>query len=210
MIPTRSGSKPFSPESASASRLQPTAIDTQRSSLRASLAETDGGRVEVLDLARDPHREVARVEGLDEVDAALARERGAPGRRHVEPERRDRPDAGDGYPQLRAVQALDACSFSVERGRMLGFLGPNGAGKTTAMRAVFGISRSSTPATCSGTGRPVGEAERMRFGYMPEERGLYPRMRVGEQLEYFARLHGLSPRTARGAVGALARAARPR
>ena len=90
-----------------------------------------------------------------------------------------------------AVQALAGCTFSVARGRMLGFLGPNGAGKTTAMRAVFGLVRLDA-GTVLWDGRPVGLAERLRFGYMPEERGLYPRMRVGEQLAYFGCLHGLS------------------
>jgi ABC-2 type transport system ATP-binding protein len=99
------------------------------------------------------------------------------------------------------VQALDDCSFTVERGRMLGFLGPNGAGKTTAMRAVFGLIRLDAGAVL-WDGRPVGLPERLRLGYMPEERGLYPRMPVGDQLEYFARLHGLTARAARAAVSA--------
>jgi ABC-2 type transport system ATP-binding protein len=98
-----------------------------------------------------------------------------------------------------AVQALDGCSFAVERGRMLGFLGPNGAGKTTAMRAVFGLVGVDA-GELLWEGRPIGPAERLRFGYMPEERGLYPRMPVAEQLEYFGALHGLSPRAARGAA----------
>ena len=89
------------------------------------------------------------------------------------------------------VQALDGCSFSVERGRMVGFLGPNGAGKTTAMRAVFGLVEPDGGLVL-WDGRPIGLADRLRFGYMPEERGLYPRMPVGDQLAYFARLHGLS------------------
>jgi ABC-2 type transport system ATP-binding protein len=88
------------------------------------------------------------------------------------------------------VQALDDCSFSVARGRMLGFLGPNGAGKTTAMRAVFGLVELDD-GELLWEGRPIGLAERLRFGYMPEERGLYPRMPVGEQLEYFGCLHGM-------------------
>jgi ABC-2 type transport system ATP-binding protein len=98
-----------------------------------------------------------------------------------------------------AVQALADCSFSVARGRMLGFLGPNGAGKTTAMRAVFGLVELDG-GEVRWDGRPIGLAERLRFGYMPEERGLYPRMRVGEQLEYFARLHGLDGAAARAAT----------
>ena len=98
-----------------------------------------------------------------------------------------------------AVQALDDCSFSVGRGRMLGFLGPNGAGKTTAMRAVFGLVELDAGQVL-WNGRPIGLAERLRFGYMPEERGLYPRMRVGEQLAYFGCLHGLEDDAARVAA----------
>ena len=97
-----------------------------------------------------------------------------------------------------AVQALADCSFSVARGRMLGFLGPNGAGKTTAMRAVFGLVRLDRGEVL-WDGRPVGLAERLGFGYMPEERGLYPRMPVGDQLEYFGCLHGLGAAVARAA-----------
>jgi ABC-2 type transport system ATP-binding protein len=96
-------------------------------------------------------------------------------------------------------QALDGCSFSVERGRMLGFLGPNGAGKTTAMRAIFGLVRPDAGEVL-WDGKPIGLSERLRFGYMPEERGLYPRMPVGEQLAYFGALHGLDDGTARAAA----------
>jgi len=98
-----------------------------------------------------------------------------------------------------AVQALDGCSFTVERGRMLGFLGPNGAGKTTAMRAVFGVVEIDGGGL-TWDGRPVELAGRLRFGYMPEERGLYPRMPVAEQLAYFGCLHGLEARAARAAA----------
>jgi ABC-2 type transport system ATP-binding protein len=97
------------------------------------------------------------------------------------------------------VQALDGCSFAVEPGRMLGFLGPNGAGKTTAMRSVFDLVRLDSGRVLWG-GRPIRRAERLRFGYMPEERGLYPRMPVAEQLVYFGRLHGMDERAARAAV----------
>jgi ABC-2 type transport system ATP-binding protein len=98
-----------------------------------------------------------------------------------------------------AVQALEDSSFSVERGRMLGFLGPNGAGKTTAMRTIFGLVEPDA-GTVLWNGLPIGVAERLRFGYMPEERGLYPRMLVGEQLAYFGALHGLDDRRARAAA----------
>ena len=97
------------------------------------------------------------------------------------------------------VEALAGCSFTVERGCMLGFLGPNGAGKTTAMRAVFGLVELDA-GELLWDGRPIELAERLRFGYMPEERGLYPRMPVGEQVAYFGRLHGLEARDARAAA----------
>ena len=97
------------------------------------------------------------------------------------------------------VTALDGCSFTVERGRMLGFLGPNGAGKTTTMRAIFGLVELDTGAVL-WDGAPIGPVARLRFGYMPEERGLYPRMRVGEQLAYLGRLHGLDARDAHAAA----------
>lgn len=86
--------------------------------------------------------------------------------------------------------ALDGCTFTVTPGRMLGFLGRNGAGKTTTMRAIFGLVRPDDGGV-RWKGQPVGRADRLRFGYMPEERGLYPKMAVADQLTYFARLHGM-------------------
>ncbi len=97
------------------------------------------------------------------------------------------------------VQALDGCSFSVDGGRMLGFLGPNGAGKTTAMRTIFGLVEPDAGKVL-WDGQPIGLAERLRFGYMPEERGLYPRMALGEQLAYLGCLHGLDDAAARSAA----------
>ena len=97
------------------------------------------------------------------------------------------------------VQALDGCSLSVARGRMLGFLGPNGAGKTTVMRSIFGVVAPDS-GDVLWDGRPIGLEERLRFGYMPEERGLYPRMPVGDQLAYFGTLHGLGDAAARVAA----------
>ncbi len=88
------------------------------------------------------------------------------------------------------VIALDGVSLAAPRGRLLGFLGPNGAGKTTTMRAIFGLVRLDS-GTVSWDGRPVGRSERTRFGYMPEQRGLYPKMRLTDQLTFVARLHGL-------------------
>jgi ABC-2 type transport system ATP-binding protein len=89
------------------------------------------------------------------------------------------------------VVALNDLSFEVPAGQVVGFLGPNGAGKTTTMRAVFGLTDLDA-GTVTWNGAPVGQSERRRFGYMPEERGLYPGMLVGEQVEYLGRLHGLS------------------
>ncbi len=95
------------------------------------------------------------------------------------------------------VRALDGASLSVAPGHMLGFLGPNGAGKTTAMRSVFGLVQLDAGEVTWG-GAPIGPEQRLHFGYMPEQRGLYPRMKVGDQLIYFAELHGMS-RTEAGA-----------
>lgn len=99
------------------------------------------------------------------------------------------------------VTALDGLSFAVPAGQVMGFLGPNGAGKTTTMRAVFGLTDLDA-GTVRWNGAEVGPTERRRFGYMPEERGLYPSMLVGEQLRYLGRLHGLSAPDAAAAARA--------
>jgi ABC-2 type transport system ATP-binding protein len=88
------------------------------------------------------------------------------------------------------VVALSSLSFAVEPGQMFGFVGSNGAGKTTAMRIALGVLAADS-GEVRWQGEPVTFATRRRFGYMPEERGLYPKMRVAEQLIYFARLHGM-------------------
>ena len=93
------------------------------------------------------------------------------------------------------VAALDGCTFEVQPGRMVGFVGPNGAGKTTAMRSVFGLVRPDR-GSVQWKGARVSHEQRVRFGYMPEERGLYTRMRVRAQVVYFAELHGLDARKA--------------
>jgi ABC-2 type transport system ATP-binding protein len=98
------------------------------------------------------------------------------------------------------VTALDGLSFTVPPGQVFGFLGPNGAGKTTAMRAIVGVA-SLDGGEVRWRGHPVGPEIRRRIGYMPEERGLYPAMKVLEQLEYLARLHGLT--AARASANAL-------
>jgi ABC-2 type transport system ATP-binding protein len=87
------------------------------------------------------------------------------------------------------VVALDGISFAVEAGQMFGFVGPNGAGKTTAMRIILGVLAADR-GEVRFDGRPVTFETRSRFGYMPEERGLYPKMRVRDQLVYLAQLHG--------------------
>jgi ABC-2 type transport system ATP-binding protein len=97
------------------------------------------------------------------------------------------------------VTALDGASFTAAPGRIVGFLGPNGAGKTTTMRCIFGLARPDR-GMVRWKGQPVDREARLRFGYMPEQRGLYPRMRVGEQIEYFAQQHGLSGKDASGAA----------
>jgi ABC-2 type transport system ATP-binding protein len=93
------------------------------------------------------------------------------------------------HKRFGSLSALDGCTFEARPGRLTGFLGPNGAGKTTAMRAVFGLLKLDE-GLVTWRGSPIVEADRARFGYMPEERGLYPRMRVREQLLYLGELCG--------------------
>jgi ABC-2 type transport system ATP-binding protein len=98
------------------------------------------------------------------------------------------------------VVALDGCSFQVDRGQLLGFLGPNGSGKTTTMRSVFALARPDS-GTVRWNGASIDADAKLRFGYMPEQRGLYPRMKVAAQLIYFGRLHGMTRPEAAGATG---------
>jgi len=98
------------------------------------------------------------------------------------------------------VVALDSVSFSVAEGEMVGFVGPNGAGKTTAMRIALGVLAPDN-GEVRWRGKPVDQNVRRRFGYMPEERGLYPKMRVLDQLVYLATLHGLSRADATAEAG---------
>lgn len=97
------------------------------------------------------------------------------------------------------VVALDDLSFEVRPGEIFGFVGSNGAGKTTTMRITLGVLSADSGEVRLG-GRPVDLDVRRTIGYMPEERGLYPKMKVGAQLAYLAELHGLSRRDARSAV----------
>ena len=87
--------------------------------------------------------------------------------------------------------ALDEVSLDVTPGVLTGLLGPNGAGKTTLMRVMLGVLRPVRGEVLFD-GRPVDEEDRRRWGYMPQERGLYPGMPVGDQVVHFGRLHGLS------------------
>jgi ABC-2 type transport system ATP-binding protein len=94
------------------------------------------------------------------------------------------------------VQALDGVSLEVSPGEVFGFLGANGAGKTTTMRIVLGLLRADE-GTVTWNGRPAREWPRKTWGYMPEERGLYLRMPVMDQLLYFASLYGIGGGKAR-------------
>ncbi|MDR1806571.1 MAG: ATP-binding cassette domain-containing protein [Propionibacteriaceae bacterium] len=99
-----------------------------------------------------------------------------------------------------SLQALDQVSFAVPSGGLTGFIGGNGAGKTTTMRIIMGVLVPDA-GTVTFNGQPVTRAVSSAFGYMPEERGLYPKMKVAEQIAYLATLHGIP------AVAAKARAA---
>jgi ABC-2 type transport system ATP-binding protein len=89
-----------------------------------------------------------------------------------------------------ANHVLEGVGFAVPPGAMFGFCGSNGAGKTTTMRIAMGLVRPDA-GEVRWAGRPLDADARRRVGYMPEERGLYPKMKVAEQVAYFARLHGL-------------------
>jgi ABC-2 type transport system ATP-binding protein len=97
------------------------------------------------------------------------------------------------------LKALDGVDLRVDRGQLVGFLGPNGAGKTTTMRAILGLV-AIDGGTITWDGAPITEAVRRRIGYMPAERGMYPKMRVRDQVVYFARLSSLSPAEAGAAA----------
>jgi ABC-2 type transport system ATP-binding protein len=100
------------------------------------------------------------------------------------------------------LQALRDLSFTVQPGEIFGFVGANGAGKTTTMRVVLGVLEADS-GSVMWDGSPITFADRRRIGYIPEDRGLYPKMTLIAQLEYFAQLHGLKKKAARDASLAL-------
>ncbi len=90
--------------------------------------------------------------------------------------------------------AVDGIDFRVEPGEVFGFLGPNGAGKTTTIRMILNIYQPDS-GTITWQGQPAAQVPRRAWGYLPEERGLYPKMQVADQLLFLARLYG-RPRAA--------------
>src|SRR6266849_9243586 len=100
------------------------------------------------------------------------------------------------FGQLHVIKDL---SMEVKEGSIFGFLGANGAGKTTTMRMILDIIRPDS-GHITWNGKDVREVPRRNWGYLPEERGLYPKMRVEEQLLFLARLNGLSKQAAQKAV----------
>ncbi|MEX2600109.1 MAG: ATP-binding cassette domain-containing protein [Balneolaceae bacterium] len=100
------------------------------------------------------------------------------------------------YKSFGQTQAVRDVSFQVERGRIFGLLGPNGAGKTTTIRMINYILIPDH-GSITVNGIPVGPKTQLLIGYLPEERGLYKKMKVGEQLLYLGRLKGLSSSEAR-------------
>ncbi len=98
--------------------------------------------------------------------------------------------------RFRDVTAVDHLSFTVREGSLFGFLGPNGAGKTTTMRVTLGILKPDE-GSVTWQGRPMDRWGVGFYGYLPEERGLYPKMRVAEHLEFLGRIHGLDKLKAR-------------
>src|SRR5690554_2805121 len=97
------------------------------------------------------------------------------------------------------VHALRDLSFEVRAGEIFGFVGSNGAGKTTAMRIMLGVLAADAGEVRWGR-EPLDLETRRKVGYMPEERGLYPKMKVADQLQFFAQLHGMTSPDAREAV----------
>jgi ABC-2 type transport system ATP-binding protein len=99
-------------------------------------------------------------------------------------------------------RVLEDVTFTVEAGRMTGFVGANGAGKTTTMRIMLGVLAADA-GEVTWKGAPLTRELRQRFGYMPEERGLYPKMTLFDQIVYLGRLHGMGAESAKRSTTAL-------
>ena len=95
------------------------------------------------------------------------------------------------HKEFGSVCAVNDVAFTIKTGQTFGLIGPNGAGKTTTMRTILGILEPDR-GEIRWNGKPVGPHSRRLFGYLPEERGLYGKMKVTEQIVYFGKLHGLS------------------
>ncbi len=100
------------------------------------------------------------------------------------------------------VQAVNDVSFRVHRGSICGFIGPNGAGKTTTIRMIMSILYPDS-GTITVLGESNGESVKDRLGYLPEEKGLYKKMKAGEIAAYFGRLKGMGRREARARAAEL-------
>ena len=98
------------------------------------------------------------------------------------------------------IVALRGIDLEVPRGQLVGFLGPNGSGKTTTMRGIMGLVAMDA-GSVTWDGRPISRDDRRHIGYMPQERGLYPRMKVHEHIAYIGRLAGLDRGTASDRAG---------
>lgn len=98
-----------------------------------------------------------------------------------------------------SFKAVDNVTLVVEKGRIFGLLGPNGAGKTSMIRMINHITVPDE-GSISFDGVRINESTQQRIGYLPEERGLYKKMKVGEQLMYLTRLRGLSKDDARTSI----------
>jgi len=101
--------------------------------------------------------------------------------------------------QYHNHRAVDGVSFDIPKGSIFGLLGPNGAGKTSLIRIITTITGADSGKVFLD-GEPINSESPRHIGYMPEERGLYKKMKVGEQLMYFAQLRGMSKREAKTAI----------
>ncbi|MDR2874238.1 MAG: ATP-binding cassette domain-containing protein [Methanobrevibacter sp.] len=96
----------------------------------------------------------------------------------------------------KIVQALDDVSFKIKEGEVFGFVGANGAGKSTTMRIIMGVLNPDSGSILVN-GEKINRNDRQKMGYMPSERGLYPKMKVYEQIKFLTEIHGLSSKDAK-------------